>query len=91
MSTLLFPAAALALALVAAAIDLRTRTIPNVLTWGALTLAVAAHAWLARGPGALAAIVCALVAAIPFLPAVLAGGMGGGDLKLSLAIGAVLA
>ena len=91
MNALTFPLAALALALVAAVIDLRTRTIPNALNWSALVIAVAAHAWLSHGPGAVAALVCAGIAALPFLPAVLAGGMGGGDLKLALALGALLA
>jgi Flp pilus assembly protein protease CpaA len=89
--TMAFAVIALAVALTAAAIDLRTRTIPNGLTWSIFACGVAAHAWLGHVPGAAAALLCAGLCALPFLPAVLAGGMGGGDLKLALALGALLA
>ena len=87
---MIFALSALAVTIVAAFIDLRTRTIPNPLTWSVFAIGIAAHAWQAQVPGALTALLCAAVCALPFLPAVLAGGMGGGDLKLALALGALL-
>lgn len=77
-----------AVAALAAASDLRTRTIPNWLTGGGLAAAVALQLWL----GGLAGLVCAgegLAAAMAvYLPLYLLRAMGGGDLKLMAALGA---
>lgn len=86
-----FYLAALAVALVAAVLDARTGHIPNWLTLGTLALALPAKAlasssFVASGLALLGAALCAL---LPWLVS-RAGGMGGGDVKLFAAIGALL-
>src|ERR1700690_1093829 len=84
-----FEGCAAAVADVAALFDLRTRRIPNPLTYGALAFGLLAHLSVDRLAGLGLALLCALVVGLPFLPLVLRGGMGGGDLKLALALGAI--
>jgi prepilin peptidase CpaA len=74
---------------VAAITDARSGTIPNCLTLPPLLLAPLAQG-IALGPGALGAsiagmLICGAVPLVLFLR----GGMGGGDVKLLAAIGAV--
>lgn len=94
----IFFIAAVAVALLAALIDWRTGQIPNWLTLGSLVAAIVAHtavdgwsggfsaASVSFGYSVLGAVVCGLA---PFL-IWLAGGGGGGDLKVFAAIGALL-
>lgn len=84
-------------AAIAAAWDWRTGRIPNWLTLGGIALAVAAH--FARGfllsgapaalHGALLSVAGAMFCSIAPLLLYLKGGMGGGDLKLFAALGAL--
>jgi len=78
---------------VGAMFDWRTRRIPNVLTLGMIPVAAAVHAWVAAPGRALeAAAFCVLGAAVCSLgPAILwkAGWVGGGDVKLLAAMGAI--
>lgn len=95
--TLLFGCACLATAL-AGAIDLRTGLIPNTLTLTLFVVGVPLHVlmmrtsapavstWLWVGDALLGSLVCALVPLLLWR----AGGMGGGDLKLFAALGALL-
>jgi len=79
-----------ALCLVATALDLRTRRIPNLLTASAFVLALLAHL-VARGtPGLLDAALGGLVAGGLMLPGWLLRWKGGGDVKLVAATGAWL-
>lgn len=85
-----FACAALLLALLSAISDTRTGHIPNLLTLPPLAVAPLVHALLG-GPGALGgsllgACLCAVVPAFAFAR----GAMGGGDLKLFAALGALL-
>lgn len=94
---LYFLLAATSVAAIAAVTDLRTGHIPNWLTLPALAMGVIGHAalgWYVGGPaaglseGALAlggAVFCAIAPGLMFWK----GGMGGGDLKLFAAIGAL--
>jgi len=94
-----FDFAAVALTAIAAVYDLRTGHIPNWLTFGSLLAAVFAQAIVGAidGGGAglgnsvadavLGIIVCSAVPAIVFFR----GGMGGGDVKLFAALGALCA
>jgi prepilin peptidase CpaA len=93
----LFCLLAVVTAAIAALLDWRTGHIPNWLTLGALLVAVAAHAALGMGAYGLAGAVvgaswstlaAAAAAAVPLL-VYRAGGMGGGDVKLLAALGAL--
>jgi prepilin peptidase CpaA len=83
----------LALTGVGALFDWRTRRIPNVLTLGVIPVAVGVHAWAAAQGRAWESVgFCFLGAAVCSLgPALLwrAGWVGGGDVKLLAAMGAV--
>jgi prepilin peptidase CpaA len=75
--------------------DVRTRRIPNALTFGSAAVALAFHAIdagsLAAVPGALLWSAAGwLVGFLLFLPLFLLGGMGAGDVKLLAALGAWL-
>src|SRR5215212_8490883 len=84
------PIVVLGLVGVAAAIDVRTRRIPNLLTFGGAAVALAYHAWtgglhgLALGAGGWT------IGLALFLPMFLLRGMGAGDVKLLAAVGAWL-
>lgn len=93
-----FLLAAVALTAVAGAVDYKTGTIPNWLTLGGIVLGVVAHvahgwgvrnfqAGLYEGAFSLAGVLfCSFAPAVMFWK----GGMGGGDLKLFAAIGALV-
>ena len=93
-----FLLAAVLVAGLAAWFDWRTGEIPNWLCFGPLAVAPVAHAviglvkigWSAAGQGALFSILGAVTCgAVPLL-LYRSGGIGGGDLKLLVGIGAVL-
>ena len=77
----------LAIILIAAVWDIRTRRIPNWLTLTALVLGLALHAW--QGTWREAGLGC-LLAVVIYLPLFLAGGRGAGDVKLMAALGLIL-
>lgn len=90
----------LAAVLTAAAVtDIRTERVPNVLTYGAMAAGVLLWtvAGLIRGGGsgaaghAAAALLGCAAGYIPFAVIFAAGGLGGGDVKLMAAVGAVSA
>jgi len=74
----------------AAVIDLRTRRIPNALTFGAAACALLYHAITGGVPGALYALVGWFVGAAVFFPIFALRGLGAGDVKLLAALGAWL-
>ncbi len=75
---------------VAAVCDLRTRRIPNSCNAVILIAGLALHVAFEGWPGLASALSAALVAFSLFLVFFLAGGMGGGDVKLMAALGAVV-
>jgi prepilin peptidase CpaA len=81
---------AIVLGLAACAFDLRSRRIPNALTFGAAAAALVFHATSSGVDGLQTAAVGWLVGTALFLPFFLLGGMGGGDVKLLAALGAWL-
>lgn len=80
---------ALAIASIACWTDLRTRRIPNVLTFGAAGAGLAFHAFFS-GSGPLTALAGWITGVLIFSPLFLLRGMGAGDLKLLGALGAWL-
>jgi prepilin peptidase CpaA len=89
-SSFAIQSAVVAISLIACVTDLRTRRIPNVLTFGAAIAGLVAHTALAGTTGALAAGGGWLTGLVIFLPFFALGGMGGGDVKLLAALGAWL-
>lgn len=85
-----FQTAAIVIAIVAAIWDLRTRRIPNILTFGAALAAIVAHGYSGGAFGAGWAVTGWLVGVAFFLPIFALGGMGAGDVKLLAALGAWL-
>ena len=82
-------AAALLLAAIACWTDLRTRRIPNVLTFGAAAAGLVFHAFFS-GSGPLTALAGWFTGVLIFAPLFLLRGMAAGDLKLLGAFGAWL-
>jgi prepilin peptidase CpaA len=70
--------------------DIRTRRLPNVLTFGAAAVGVAFAAFESGGGGATWSLVGWLTGIGLFLPMFVLGGLGGGDVKLLGAYGAWL-
>ena len=82
--------AVVALAAAAVAFDLRSRRVPNVLTFGAAAVAVVIQGLNGGWPGVAAAVFGWLAGAALFFPLFALGGMGAGDVKLLAAFGAWL-
>lgn len=81
---------AIAIAFTACVTDLRSRRIPNILTFGAAAAAMVFHVSSGQSAGLLQSLEGWLVgAAIFFVPFAL-GGLGAGDVKLLAALGAWL-
>lgn len=85
-----FQIAAIAVAVIAAGWDLRTRRIPNWLTFGSALAAVVLHGYMGGPAAAGWALAGWLVGVAFFLPIFALGGMGAGDVKLLAALGAWL-
>jgi prepilin peptidase CpaA len=81
---------AIAFAVLACVTDIRSRRIPNVLTFGAAICAVALHGFVTGGSGLVFSATGWLVGTALFFPFFALGGLGGGDVKLLAAIGACL-
>src|SRR5262245_53938138 len=82
--------AVVVICIVACAIDLRTRRIPNLLTFGGAALAVAYSVWASGVSGLVESLGGWAVGCALFLPMFLLGGMGAGDVKLAACLGAWL-
>jgi prepilin peptidase CpaA len=82
--------AALAIAGLACATDLRSARIPNLLTFSALALGLLFHSLAPSGSGVQAALVGLLAGLLVFFPFFALGAMGAGDVKLMAALGAWL-
>lgn len=85
-----FEALALAVAILAAAWDIRTRRIPNVLTFGGSLLVIVLRGYAGGWAAAGVAIAGWLVGVALFLPFLALGGLGAGDVKLLGTLGACL-
>jgi prepilin peptidase CpaA len=81
---------AIAVGLAGCVWDIRTRRIPNALTFGGALLGLCASAFEGGLAGAGVSLVGWALGAAVFLPFFLVRGMGGGDVKLMAALGAWL-
>lgn len=89
MQSTLVTSVLVALLVAAAALDLRTRRIPNVLTVSGIMIALALRS--AFGAGAMVdGLQSAGLALVIVLPFFMLGALGGGDLKLLVAVGAFM-
>jgi prepilin peptidase CpaA len=79
---------AVAIAVTACITDLRSRQIPNLLTFGGALTALVFHTTHAGRGGLLISVSGSGLAVILFLLPFALGGLGGGDLKLLAALGA---
>ena len=71
--------------------DVRAGKVPNALTYGGILAGLLFNAVLRpSGVGLGPAVLGMLIAGVPFLVVYLAGGLGGGDVKLAAAAGAFL-
>lgn len=86
----LIHAAVLVFAAAACATDLRDGRIPNVLTFGAILVAIIVHGLLPQGQGWAHVGLGTLAGLAVFFPFFALGGMGAGDVKLMAALGAWL-
>ena len=81
---------ALTVGLLACVTDVRTRRIPNVLTFGAAGAALLVHGFTGGFAGLGTSAGGWLLGALLFMPMFALGGMGAGDVKLLAALGAWL-
>lgn len=78
------------IAFTAAVSDYRSFKIPNRLTFTAMAIGLAWHVFSPYGHGLTTAMAGIGIGFLSLMPFFLMGGMGGGDVKLMMAIGAVL-
>jgi prepilin peptidase CpaA len=86
---LVYPIAASLCAIAGAAVDVKSRRIPNLLTGPSLLFGVLLHGLVDGWHGLLSSLAAGLVCGLIFLVFYLAGGMGAGDVKLIFAVGAI--
>jgi prepilin peptidase CpaA len=77
-------------AVIAAVCDLKTRRIPNSLTFGAALVAIAVNGYLAGWQGIGLSLAGWIVGLVLFFPFYALGGLGAGDVKLLAALGALV-
>lgn len=77
------------LVIVAAIYDVATRRIPNTVTMVGICAGLALNLWIQGWRGLVTGGLGILMGALVFLPLFLLRGMGGGDVKLMAAIGAI--
>jgi prepilin peptidase CpaA len=88
-SELTYPAIAAACAVVASVFDVRSRRIPNFITFPSILLGLALHLALGGWRQLLTSLAAGLICGFVFLVFYIAGGMGAGDVKLIAAVGCI--
>jgi prepilin peptidase CpaA len=88
-SDLTYPAVAVACALVGSVFDVKSRRIPNIITFPSMLIGLALHLALGGWKQFLSALAGGLICGIVFLVFYIAGGMGAGDVKLITAVGCI--
>jgi len=86
---LTYPAAASACALVASVFDVRSRKIPNFITFPAFAFGLILHLALGGWRQLLSALAAGIICGLVFFLFYVAGGMGAGDVKLIMAVGCI--
>lgn len=86
---LTYPATAAACALVASVFDVRSRRIPNFLTFPSFFFGLLLHLVLGGWKSMLLALAGGVICGVIFLLFYIAGGMGAGDVKLIMAVGCI--
>jgi prepilin peptidase CpaA len=86
---LTYPATALACALVGSVFDVKSRRIPNFITFPSILLGLAMHLALGGWRQLLSSLAAGLICGVVFLIFYIAGGMGAGDVKLITAVGCI--
>jgi prepilin peptidase CpaA len=75
---------------IAAVTDARSRRIPNVLVVAGFVVGIALNTWLAGWPGTQQSLMGFGLAALVYVPLFILRAMGGGDVKLMAAAGAIV-
>jgi prepilin peptidase CpaA len=88
-SDLTYPATAVACALVGSVFDVKSRRIPNFITFPSILLGLAMHLALGGWRQLLTSLAAGLICGAVFLIFYIAGGMGAGDVKLIAAVGCI--
>jgi prepilin peptidase CpaA len=86
---LTYPATAVACALVGSVFDVKSRRIPNFITFPSILLGLAMHLALGGWRQLLSSLAAGLICGVVFLIFYIAGGMGAGDVKLITAVGCI--
>lgn len=86
---LTYPAAASVCAVVGSITDVKSRRIPNLITFPAFALGLLMHLVLSGWKSSLVALAAGLICGLVFLVFYIAGGMGAGDVKLITAVGCI--
>jgi prepilin peptidase CpaA len=86
---LIYPATAVACALVGSVFDVKSRRIPNFITFPSILLGLAMHLALGGWRQLLSSLAAGLICGVVFLIFYIAGGMGAGDVKLIAAVGCI--
>jgi prepilin peptidase CpaA len=88
-SELTYPATAAAIALIGSVFDVKSRRIPNFITFPAFLFGLALHLALGGWRQLLASLAAGILCGLVFLVFYIAGGMGAGDVKLITAVGCI--
>src|SRR5580698_6597457 len=86
---LTYPAAATACALVGSVFDVKSRRIPNFITFPSFLLGLSLHLALGGWRQLLTSLAAGVICGLVFLVFYIAGGMGAGDVKLIMAVGCI--
>jgi prepilin peptidase CpaA len=88
-SEVTYPATAAACSLVGSAFDVKSRRIPNFITFPSILLGLAMHLALGGWGQLFLSLAAGLLCGTAFLAFYIAGGMGAGDVKLMTAVGCI--
>ena len=88
-SEMIYPAIATACAIVGSVCDVKSRRIPNLVTFPFFLFGLGLHLVMGGWKQMLLALAAGMICGVVFLVFYLAGGMGAGDVKLIMAVGCI--